>query len=116
MTGIGAFLMGFGMFMLSFSVTFTLAILACIIYTIGEMLFFSIAQLLCYQSGGEKKKGQSIGLFRTIFAASVFIGPTLGGYIYHRFGGNYVWYLCGFIGVACLISCLKLKNKIKNAL
>jgi predicted MFS family arabinose efflux permease len=110
MTGIGAFLMGFGMFMLSFSVVFSMAVIACIVYTIGEMLFFSMAQLVCYQSGGAKKKGQSLGLFRTVFAASVFVGPTLGGYLYHRFGADFVWYACGLIGLVCLFSCLKSKN------
>ena len=56
MIGYGAFLMGFGMFMLNFSFVFYLAIIACVIYTMGEMSFFSVAQLVCYQEGGAQKK------------------------------------------------------------
>jgi predicted MFS family arabinose efflux permease len=105
MVGMGAFLMGFGMFMLSFSFVFAMAILACVIYTIGEMLFFSMAQLVCYQKGGEKKKGHSLGMFRMIFAMSTFVGPTAGSFIYQHLGGNFVWLLCGVIGVTCLTAC-----------
>jgi len=105
MIGVGAFLMGFGMFMLNFSFVFMMAIIACIIYTIGEMLFFSIAQLVCYQSSDEKKRGQSLGLFRMIFALSIFVGPATGGFIYHHLGANFVWDVCGIIGVACLMAC-----------
>lgn len=106
LVGAGAFLMGFGMLLLSFAVFYSLAILACVVYTIGEMLFFSSAQLVCYESGAPKKKGHSLGIYKTVYAASTIVGPTLGGFIYHYFGGNMVWYCCGLIGVLCFVSCV----------
>lgn len=108
--GAGAFCLGFGMLLLNFSFIFLIAGLACIIYTIGEMLFIATAQLICYQYGGEKKKGQSLGLFQTTYALSVVVGPSLGGFIYHHLGGDIVWYCSGMIGVVCLLICLRYRK------
>jgi predicted MFS family arabinose efflux permease len=105
LVGAGAFLMGFGMLMLNFAMIYSIAILACVVYTIGEMLFFSSAQLVCYESGAPKKKGHSLGIYKTVYAVSTVIGPTVGGFIYHYFGGYIVWYGCGLIGLLCLTAC-----------
>lgn len=110
LVGIGAFLMGFGMLMLNFSAVYIAAILACIIYTAGEMLFFSSAQLVCYESGAPKKKGHSLGIYKTTYAMSTVMGPTIGGFAYHYFGGHAVWYGCGLIGLLCFVGCYWFKN------
>lgn len=104
MAGIGAFLLGFGMFILCLSSTFIIAVLSRILYTIGEMLFFSMSQLVCYEKGAMKKKGHSLGAYRMFYASSRAIGPALGGLIYYHCGGSVVWYLSGSIGVLCLIA------------
>jgi MFS family permease len=105
MIGIGALLLGTGMLLLSLSCMFSLAMLACIIYTIGEMIFFSLSHLICYQNGAEKKKGSSLGIYRMIYASSRVVGPTLGGLIYQQWSGDALWYICGFIGLACFSAC-----------
>lgn len=103
--GFGALLMGLGMLVLSYSSIFFMAIFSCIIWTIGEMLFISTAQLLCYEQSSNQRKGQSLGLFQTIFASSNVIGPTLGGIIYQNWGGNLLWYCSMFIGTICFFLC-----------
>ena len=105
MVGVGGFLIGLGMFTLTFSYTFAIAIVACIIYTIGEIMFFSMAQLVCYQNGLENKKGHSLGLYRMIYASSRVLGPAVGGMIYPIFSGRLVWIISGFIGLFSLIFC-----------
>ncbi|PWY54652.1 MFS transporter [Legionella qingyii] len=104
-TGIGALLMGIGMLVLSYSSVFVLAIFSCIIWTTGEMLFISTAQLLCYEQSSNQKKGQSLGLFQTAFAISNVIGPAVGGIIYQNWGGNLLWYCSMFIGTMCFFLC-----------
>ncbi len=106
--GCGCFLIGFGMFLLSMSSLFILAALACVIYTVGEILFFSMAQLLCYDSGS--KKGRALGMFRTIYASSRAVGPVAGGFIYSYLGGQIVWYLSGLIGIICFTICMSYKK------
>ena len=113
LVGVGAFLMGFGMLMLCFSFIFIISILSCIIWTIGEMLFMSMTRLICYEKGITKKKGQSLGLYQTIYASSKIVGPVLGGFIYHYFSGNMIWYLSAVIGWICLVSCYFFKINTK---
>ncbi len=110
MTGIGGFCIGFGMLMLTFSYTFSLAILACVIYTLGEIIFFCVVQFICYQKGADNKKGESLGLYRMVYAASRVVGPTTGGAIYNHFGGNMVWYVSGVLGCLCLLFCFKFQR------
>lgn len=102
MTGLGGFCIGTGMCMLTFSSTFNLAIMACVLYTFGEIIFFCIVQFICYQKGADNKKGESLGLYRMVYASSRVAGPTAGGLIYHHFGGDMVWYLSGILGTLCL--------------
>lgn len=110
--GAGTFLVGFGMFMLIFSMNFFLAIISCLIYTVGEMLFFSMSQLVCYQQSKKNKKGYSFGLYRMIYAFARFVGPVTGGLVYQLLGGNVIWYLCGFIGVIGLSICVRYKKYV----
>lgn len=109
--GVGAFLMGLGMLVLSFSSFFSLALISCLLWTTGEMLFIPMAQLLCYESGGNKKKGQSMGWFQSTYATSAVLGPLLGGFIYTRAGGNVLWYGSAVFGVLSLLSCYYLSLK-----
>ncbi len=105
MIRLSSFFIGFGMLMLSFSSLFSFAILACIIYTLGEIVFFCMAQLICYQKAEGNKKGHNLGLYRMVYATSRVVGPACGGYIYLQFGGNIVWYVCGVVGFMSLIVC-----------
>jgi predicted MFS family arabinose efflux permease len=112
MIGVGEFLLGFGMFILSYSFTFWLVIVACVIYTIGEMIFFPMSQLVCYQLALGPKKGHNLGLYRTTYASSRVAGPAIGGAIYHNMGGTMVWYVSGILGLFCLLACLYYKDNI----
>ncbi len=102
--GIGAFLFGLGMFMLNIAYAFWIAIISCLITTIGEILFFSVAQLICYEKGSVDKKGHSLGSYRAVYATSRVIGPASGGVIYQQFGSQSLWTLCFILGSTCLFS------------
>jgi predicted MFS family arabinose efflux permease len=116
MAGVGALLVGLGMMLLSFAWVFSIAIIAGFIYTIGEMLFIPMAQLICYQNGAAKKKGQSIGMYQTTYALSVVIGPIIGTHIYHHFGGHVVWYGSGLLGIVCFMLCFLYVKKTTTKL
>jgi predicted MFS family arabinose efflux permease len=105
MIGIGGLLIGAGMAILPFSNYYPLAIFACIIYTLGEIVFFCMAQFVCYEKAPKQSKGRSLGLFRMTYGTSRIIGPFAGGVIYQNIGGDLLWYTCGAIGIFCLISC-----------
>ncbi len=105
MVGLGGFLIGLGMFLLCLAHTFYFAAFACIVYTFGEMIFFSMAQYVCYHSGEVSKRGRNLGLFRVMFASSRVLGPLIGGIVFQRFGGDVVWYISGAIGLLGLMGC-----------
>lgn len=100
--GLGALLLGSGMVLLNFSF-FTIAILSCVIFTLGEILFFSIAQLICYEKSPEKKKGTGLGSYRMIYAASRVTGPAAGSLVYQQISGQGLWMTCFLLGLACFI-------------
>lgn len=101
----GGFLLGFGMICFSFSSKYYFILIACVVYTMGEMLFFSMAQLHCYQFAPRSKRGRGLGLFRMTYAASRMLGPVMGGYIFQQLGGDVVWYVCGILGIFCFALC-----------
>lgn len=105
MVGFSGCLIGAGMFILNFSPTYTMAAIACVVFTVGEMIFFSIAQYVCYHAGSTKRRGKGLGLFRSVFASSRMLGPMIGGLIYQNAGGEMVWYICGLIGMFSLATC-----------
>ncbi len=110
----GVFLLGFGMFLLVFSTHVFFIIFSCMIYTFGEMLFFSMAQSICYENTPREKKGNIIGIYRMIYASSRVVGPATGSYIYQQFGSAYLWYSCGIVGSLCLITAIYFKNSFKE--
>jgi len=109
--GVGGFLSGLGMLILAFTSSFTAAILSCVIWTAGEMIFYSMSRLVCYQYGHIDRKGRVVGTYQLIYAASLIVGPGLGGIVYHRYSGDDVWYFSAFIGVVCLMICWVYRNR-----
>lgn len=105
MIGIGSFLIGGGMYLLNFIDPVSMVILSCFLYSTGEMIFFSMVQLYCYQAGGKNRKGRSLGTYRSVYAASRLIGPAAGGSIYYYLGSTQLWNVCGFMGVFFLLVC-----------
>lgn len=103
--GVGVILMGMGCMLLNFITSFVFAAFAYAVYTAGEMLFFSMAQYLCYESSSPKHKGNTLGVFQSTYAASLVVGPSVGSLIYHHLSPHWLWYCCGFIGLIALSVC-----------
>ncbi|EKD73281.1 MAG: multidrug resistance protein, MFS family, partial [uncultured bacterium] len=114
LAGLGVLLLGTGMLILNFSYLFAIAILACIVTTIGEIVFFSVAQYICYANGPENKKGSRLGHYRTIYAASRIAGPVTGGFIYQNYSGHTLWLCCFICGLACFTISLFMKDTASN--
>jgi MFS family permease len=102
--GLGGFLLGLGMFFLNFAYAFWVAIVSCVMTTTGEILFFSVAQLICYEKGSANKKGHSLGAFRAVYAISRVVGPAVGGVVYQRYNAESLWALCFMLGLFCMLT------------
>jgi len=99
---IGAFLVGFGMYLLILGSSYFLAIISCFIWTVGEILTFPILQTLLYNRAKEDSKATHMGLYQTVYAFANVAGPILGSTAYQYRSGDGIWLLCGTMGVICL--------------
>lgn len=109
--GVGIFLLGMSMWLLNFIFFFSIAIIACIINTIGEILFFSVSQLLCYNNAPNQKKGQALGIYRAVYATSRVLAPVVGAFVYDTYGSQSLWLLFGLVGSIFLLLCSYFKNE-----
>lgn len=113
LTGIGGFLIGIGFYLLPLSTVYMFALFSCIIWTVGEILFFSTMQVLIFDMASEKQKGKYMGIYQMLQAFSNMLGPFAGGYIYGFNNGKYLWQLCGLLGVSVFFIQLYICNKEK---
>ena len=111
MVGISSLLLGFGMALLGFPNLFLFAILSCLIFTCGEMIYFSMLQLVIYRETPPNKKGQALGLYRTVYAIGTIVGPVLGGFIYHSWNTCVLWFGCGLVGLISFLICVWYKKE-----
>lgn len=109
----GALLVGLGMAILSFATFFAEVIAAIIIYTIGEIIFFSLSLLVCYENSPKEKRGQWTGIYRMTFAVSRVVGPVAGGLIYHHYSARVLWLSCFFIGITIFLICKLVQFRYK---
>lgn len=52
-------------------------------------------------------------MFKIVYSLSMIAGPAMAGFIYHRYGGDMVWYVCGLIGVVFLVACYLMRQHYK---
>lgn len=105
MMGIGAFFFALGMFMLVIPLGFVWAVASCVVYTLGEMVFSAMAQLVCYDHAAADKKGRGLGLYQATNGFGLVVGPAVGAWVYQHAGDGALWYTCGGLGLFCLIAC-----------
>ena len=108
--GLGAFLMAGSVSFLIVTHSMLALIFAMLAYTLGEMIFFSLAQFVIYQHSSPSKQARNVGLFQTVLAVSMIIGPTAGGYLYHQYGSDCLWAACGMIGFLLLAVTIHFKK------
>lgn len=110
LVGISAFVMGFGIWLMTTIDNFMISILSCIVYTFGEMLFFSMTQFIAFQCTPSEIKGKNMGLFQSTYALSMIIGPLVGGFLFHHFNSETPWILSLYLGTVCMLLCFYLNK------
>lgn len=107
LAGFGGLLIGLSMFLLSFGHTMIYAIFLCLIWSLGEILFFSPTQVLAFNKAKKLKKGKHMGAYQMIYASANIVGPIGGGFLYHHFSGNAVWSICGIFAILSIALCMR---------
>lgn len=100
--GLGALLIAGSMSLLIFTHSIQALILTMLAYTLGEIIFFSYAQFVIYQHSEVSKQARNMGLYQSVLAISMIVGPAAGGYMYYQHGSHFLWAVCGIVGLFCL--------------
>jgi MFS family permease len=92
---------GFGM--IGFVRGLPLFLLAVIIITVGEMLFFPTSQVLAANFAPEDMRGRYMAVFGLVWAIPATVGPGAAGLILDNYNPNLLWYIGG---VLCTVAAL----------
>ncbi|CAM4479277.1 MAG: hypothetical protein LEGION0403_FIIPPAGN_02463 [Legionella sp.] len=109
----GGLLLGTGLFALMIVSSLGGAILACLTFILGEMLFMPTSFVQCYESAGTERKGMAAGAWRSAYSSGLIVGPTLSGFLMEYYNYNACWILAGMLGLFLCILFLA-KNKIHS--
>lgn len=102
-SGIGIFLMGIGMGFIFAGSSYYFAILLCLVWTTGEILYYSTLQVIIYSKAKAEHKGRHMGYYQTTVSAGNILGPTLGSWLYSFSGAIWLWFGCIAIGLGGLV-------------
>jgi MFS family permease len=108
--GTGALFMGLSFITLNGKPTFIIAIISCILWTFGEIIFIPAIQFLIYSNANFKYKGKSLGIYQSLMGISKVLGPILGSYIYQNSGSRALWQISGAIGFIVFFACILYKK------
>ena len=90
----GAFLIGLSYLVLNLPLAgLTIALLAMIIMTAGEMLMFPFVNTFWVSRSNEYNRGQYAALFTMSFALGQVLAPTFGSQIVQHSGYTILWYV-----------------------
>jgi predicted MFS family arabinose efflux permease len=106
---IGALCIGLGMGLLNVGHTWSLAIFSCFVWSLGEILFFSLSEVTLMNYAQEQTKVLFMSLYQFIYSLGAILGPLGGSIIYHFNGGALLWYCCAVLGFFCCGICFSLK-------
>ncbi len=114
--GIGCLLIGLGLYLLVFSTAYLNAVISTIVWTFGEILFFSILQAYIYQLTSDTHKGKAMGIYQSVYFAAAMPGPIIGTWIYTAWNPDGVWLFCLLLGVIGFLICLGISLKNKSSI
>ena len=100
---LSAFFLTIGFGMIGFVGTLPLFLLAVIIITVGEMLFFPTSQVLATNFAPEDMRGRYMAVFGLGWAIPATVGPGAAGLILDNYNPNLLWYIGGAL---CTVAAL----------
>lgn len=103
------YMVGYGMY--GFVGGFALFAVAMAFITIGEMVFFPVAQALVAQLSPEAMRGRYMAFFEFAFAIPSAFATVFAGLVIDNTNPNIIWYLCIVLGGVGALSFVALHTK-----
>ena len=114
--GVGALLVGMGMFILIFFPGYPNAIISTMTWSLGEMLFLANIQTYIFNLAPPAHKGKALGLFQSIYFFTNIIGPLGGTWLYNIDKGHTLWCLCFISGAIAFTICILLYYRKRRSI
>ncbi|MGB8252978.1 MAG: MFS transporter [Anaerolineaceae bacterium] len=114
MMALGTMLSGLGFALFGFVNTYSLAVFAMVVLTIGEMIWAPVSNALVAMFAPEDKRGRYMAAFGFSWGIPFAIGPLLAGQFLDSGNGNWLWYACGIIGILGTLCFLALNKSIHS--
>lgn len=74
-------------------------IIACVVWTIGELFHFAISNNIAAALAPPGFRGRYLGVFSTYYGVANIFGPTIGAFIYGLIGSMGLWIICMALGL-----------------
>jgi len=88
---IGALLAGIGFGGFAISTTVIPLVIAIIVFTFGEMIFFPITAAYTSEIAPADRRGEYMGYYQMTFSFAFSAGPWLGTVVYQNYGSVILW-------------------------
>jgi MFS family permease len=115
MMALGTMLSGLGFAMFGFVHTYSLAVVAMVILTVGEMVWAPVSNALVATFAPEDKRGRYMAAFGFSWGIPFAIGPLLAGRVLDTGHGDWLWYACGILGILGTLSFLALNQVLAHS-
>ncbi len=109
---IGALLAGIGFGGFAISTTVIPLIIAIIVFTFGEMIFFPTTAAYTSEIAPVDRRGEYMGYYQMTFSFAFSAGPWLGTVVYENYGSVILW--CGALVFGLVSTALMFFIKDKN--
>lgn len=114
MMAAGSLLYAIGFSMYGYISGFTLFVIAMVVITIGEMIVTPFQQSLVASFAPEEMRGRYMAVSGLSWSIAFMIGPYFAGLILDSANPNFLWAMCGFVGILATIG-FTLLNKVHRS-
>jgi MFS family permease len=115
MMALGTLLSGLGFALFGFVQTYSLAVVAMVILTVGEMIWAPVSNALVAMFAPEDKRGRYMAAFGFSWGIPFAIGPLMAGRVLDTGHGNWLWYACGILGILGTLCFLALNQSFQRS-
>jgi len=99
LVGVGAALVGLGLGVLAFGGGFGTALIATLVWTLGEMLSLPMSNAVVATRAPMHRTGAYMGAYTVAFSLAFVAAPVIGTAVFSRWGGTVLWPAIAVLGV-----------------
>ncbi|WP_102128248.1 MFS transporter [Deinococcus planocerae] len=109
---VGAALLGLGFLGHAFAHTFAAHVLAVAVWTLGEIVSYSIGKSIVAELGRPEVRGTYIGMVGSMSGLGALLAPLLGGFLLVRFGNAALWSVVAGLAFLAALLYLRLEGAV----